>query len=219
MNFLLIDLLTLCAAGYYYPRQIMVSVLVAVSKVWYCCPFNYLKGHRSWCRSSYQCQRYCCPLINFSVMILDDSPSYIRFHITRQLYLAGYLFYRVLKRGHDARFDEMRSNFWAFLGFWVFQMLWAWGVSLPVLFINSDGANPAMGGWDWAGLALFVIGFFFEVRAGLQWWRRGQKCGRQGGQSIEIDRSLRRPFRYGYRLLGTSRRMPSGQTRRIGRSS
>ena len=33
MNFLLIDLLTLCASGYYYPRQIMVSVLVGVSKV------------------------------------------------------------------------------------------------------------------------------------------------------------------------------------------
>ena len=36
-------------------------------------------------------------------------------------------------------------------------------VSLPVLFINSDGANPSMGGWDWGGLAIFVLGFFFEV--------------------------------------------------------
>ena len=74
----------------------------------------------------------------------------------------------------------MRSNFWAFLGFWVFQMLWAWGVSLPVLFINSDGANPAMGGWDWAGLALFVLGFIFEVRAWPRCSLGAQKCGWQG---------------------------------------
>ncbi|GAX74947.1 hypothetical protein CEUSTIGMA_g2393.t1 [Chlamydomonas eustigma] len=116
MNFLLIDLLTLCASGYYYPRQIMVSVLVGVSKI----------------------------------------------------YLASYLFYRVLKRGHDSRFDEMRSRFWAFLVFWVFQMVWAWGVSLPVLFINSDPADPALCGWDWAGLAVFLVGLLFEVVGDLQ---------------------------------------------------
>ena len=62
----------------------------------------------------------------------------------------------------------MRSRFWAFLGFWVFQMIWAWGVSLPVLFINSDGVDPPMCGWDWAGLALFLLGLIFEVVGDLQ---------------------------------------------------
>ncbi len=33
MNFILIDVLTLCASGYYFPRQILVSVLVGASKV------------------------------------------------------------------------------------------------------------------------------------------------------------------------------------------
>ena len=70
MNFILIDLLCICAAGFYYPRQIMVCVLVGVSK----------------------------------------------------LYLALYLLSRVLKRGHDARFDELRSDFWKFLAFWIFQV-------------------------------------------------------------------------------------------------
>ena len=57
MNFILIDILTLCAAGFYYPRQIMVTVLVGISK----------------------------------------------------LYLASYLFYRVLKRGKDSRYLSLFS--------------------------------------------------------------------------------------------------------------
>jgi steroid 5-alpha reductase family enzyme len=115
-NFIMIDLLTLFAAGYLYQRQVMVAVLVAISK----------------------------------------------------FYLACYLLTRVLKRGHDARFDEMRSNFWAFLGFWVFQMLWAWGVSLPVMFILSDPSNPPLGSIDWGGLALFIFGFLLEMVGDLQ---------------------------------------------------
>lgn len=80
-----------------------------------------------------------------------------------KFYLGSYLLSRVLKRGHDARFDEMRSNFWAFLGFWVFQMLWAWGVSLPVMFICSEPSNPPLGSVDWGGLALFILGFLLEM--------------------------------------------------------
>lgn len=115
-NFILIDLLTLTAAGFYYPRQIIVAVCVAISKA----------------------------------------------------YLACYLFTRVLKRGHDARFDELRAKFWSFFGFWVFQMIWAWGVSLPVMFLLSDPANPPLGSVDWGGLALFIFGFFLEAVGDLQ---------------------------------------------------
>lgn len=116
MNFILIDLFTVCAAGYAYPRQIMVTVLVFVSK----------------------------------------------------FYLAGYLFSRVMKRGHDSRFDDTRGNFVKFLIFWIFQMIWCWGVSLSVIFINSDPANPPLGASDWIGFAVFVIGLFFEVVGDLQ---------------------------------------------------
>jgi len=83
-------------------------------------------------------------------------------------YLGAYLLARVMKRGHDARFDELRGNFVAFLVFWIFQMVWAWGVSLGVIFINSDTANPPLGGYDWAGLAIFLVGLFFEVVGDLQ---------------------------------------------------
>lgn len=79
--------------------------------------------------------------------------------------LGLYLLVRVLKRGHDARFDEMRSKFWSFLGFWVFQMMWVWLVSLPLLFLNSAATDVAIGPRDYAGWALWVLGFLFEVAA------------------------------------------------------
>jgi steroid 5-alpha reductase family enzyme len=54
------------------------------------------------------------------------------------LRLGFFLLQRVLQRGHDARFDEMRSKFWSFLGFWIFQIIWIWVVSLPgCSFINN----------------------------------------------------------------------------------
>jgi steroid 5-alpha reductase family enzyme len=47
-------------------------------------------------------------------------------------------------------------------------MIWAWSVCLPVVFVNSDAAQPAMEARDWAGLAMFVLGFVIEVVADLQ---------------------------------------------------
>jgi steroid 5-alpha reductase family enzyme len=52
--------------------------------------------------------------------------------------------------------------------FWLFQMIWAWGVCLPVVFVNSDAAQPPQDGRDWAGLAMFVVGFVIEVIADAQ---------------------------------------------------
>ena len=40
------------------------------------------------------------------------------------LRLGIYLSYRILIWGEDNRFDEMRSKFWSFLGFWIYQILW-----------------------------------------------------------------------------------------------
>lgn len=77
--------------------------------------------------------------------------------------LAGFLLWRVLSRKKDARFDEMRAKFFAFLGFWVFQMVWAFGTSLPVIFVNGDDRNPGLEGWDYAGWALFAVGFVVQV--------------------------------------------------------
>lgn len=42
-----------------------------------------------------------------------------------------------------------------------------WTVSLPVLFVNGSGADPALDGRDYAGWALWLVGFVLEVVADL----------------------------------------------------
>ena len=85
-----------------------------------------------------------------------------------RLELAAFLLYRVLRRGKDDRFDSIRTNFVSFLAFWVFQMVWAWGVSLPVIFVNADTAASPFGVRDGVGIALWAIGFLMQVFADLQ---------------------------------------------------
>jgi steroid 5-alpha reductase family enzyme len=85
-----------------------------------------------------------------------------------RLELAGYLLYRVMKRGKDERFDTIRVNFWAFLGFWFGQIMWAWVVSLPVIFVNSDASDPPLGARDIAGIVIFSLAFLLEVFADFQ---------------------------------------------------
>ncbi|TFK71626.1 DUF1295-domain-containing protein [Pluteus cervinus] len=91
--------------------------------------------------------------------------------------IAGFLLYRVLKMGSDTRFDEIRSHFFKFLGFWIAQILWVWVVSLPVTILNSPavsdlgrtGSNPPFGtGRDIAGVILWALGFIIESVADLQ---------------------------------------------------
>ncbi|CAM9992241.1 unnamed protein product [Pylaiella littoralis] len=82
--------------------------------------------------------------------------------------LAGWLLYRVIKMGKDDRFDETRDNFFKFLGFWVFQMIWVWSVSLPLTFLNSTDINPGLSARDIVGGLMFVIGFVFEFGSDIQ---------------------------------------------------
>lgn len=83
--------------------------------------------------------------------------------------LAAYLLYRVCKRGHDSRFDEMRSKCLPFFGFWVYQMVWVYAVSAPLIYINATflAIDPPLGALDFAGWALFGAGFALQVVADL----------------------------------------------------
>jgi steroid 5-alpha reductase family enzyme len=81
--------------------------------------------------------------------------------------LSGFLLFRIIKTGKDDRFDDKRDKFFPFLGFWIFQMIWVWIVSLPVTVINSPNTTkypqPAFGtGYDIAGAILWAIGFLME---------------------------------------------------------
>jgi steroid 5-alpha reductase family enzyme len=82
--------------------------------------------------------------------------------------LAAYLLYRVLARGKDERFDAIRLNFLPFLAFWVFQMLWVWGVTLPVIFVNTEVSRAPLGAADAVGIAMWALGFALQVLADVQ---------------------------------------------------
>ncbi|RLN54784.1 hypothetical protein BBJ29_007847 [Phytophthora kernoviae] len=82
--------------------------------------------------------------------------------------LGSFLFVRVLKRGRDARFDEMRANCMAFFVFWVFQILWVFIVSLPVVLANSCGkqVDDSFGeARDVVGIVLWGLGMVLEYAA------------------------------------------------------
>ncbi|KAJ3475924.1 hypothetical protein NLI96_g11511 [Meripilus lineatus] len=94
--------------------------------------------------------------------------------------LAGFLLFRVLKTGSDTRFDEIRSHFFKFFGFWVGQILWVWTVSLPVTILNSPavsdvsqgGSDPSFGtARDIIGIILWGIGWLIETVADAQKFR------------------------------------------------
>ncbi|KAL9109133.1 MAG: hypothetical protein Q9227_006224 [Pyrenula ochraceoflavens] len=90
--------------------------------------------------------------------------------------LSGFLLFRILKTGKDDRFDDKRDKFFPFLGFWVFQMVWVWTVSLPVTILNSPKVQQfqqhSFGtGTDVAGLILWVIGFTMESVSDVQKYR------------------------------------------------
>jgi len=91
--------------------------------------------------------------------------------------LSGFLLFRILNTGKDDRFDDMRNHFFKFLGFWVFQMLWVWIVSLPVTILNSPKVSyPPNGGGssdfnaptDIIGVICFAVGFVTEAVADIQ---------------------------------------------------
>jgi steroid 5-alpha reductase family enzyme len=98
------------------------------------------------------------------------------FIIVWGLRLSGFLLFRIIKTGKDDRFDGMRDRFFPFLGFWVFQMLWVWSVSLPVTVLNSPAVQAypqiAFGtGRDVAGVVLFAVGFIMESVSDWQKYR------------------------------------------------
>jgi steroid 5-alpha reductase family enzyme len=82
--------------------------------------------------------------------------------------LGLFLLYRVCSRKKDNRFDELRENFFAFLGFWVYQMVWVFTTIAPVIFVNGDDSNPPLNAWDYVGWTVYSIGFLAQVVADYQ---------------------------------------------------
>eukprot|EP01035_Chromulina_nebulosa_P041842 gene41842-56659_t len=79
--------------------------------------------------------------------------------------LSGFLLYRVLAFTKDNRFDDIRENFFKFLFFWIFQMVWVWVVSLPLTYLNSinDSARPTLDSADIVGITMASLGLVIEA--------------------------------------------------------
>jgi steroid 5-alpha reductase family enzyme len=117
-------------------------------------------------------------VLGITTLALSTDPSARQILVTIllsawALRLSGFLLFRILKTGHDDRFNDMRGKFFPFLGFWVFQMIWVWTVSLPVTLLNSPTVRKGLdnGGSgdvkfgtarDIAGLVLWGVGFVME---------------------------------------------------------
>ncbi|XP_067652616.1 uncharacterized protein [Haliotis asinina] len=87
------------------------------------------------------------------------------------LRLSGYLLYRIIKIGEDNRFDDKRENCLKFAGFWVFQAVWVFTVSLPVIFINAPASavkSIYLTPQDIVGIVFFAIGLLSETFADFQ---------------------------------------------------
>lgn len=87
------------------------------------------------------------------------------------LRLSGYLLYRINKIGKDNRFDNKRENCVKFAGFWVFQAVWVFTVSLPVIFINAPASADRATEFtplDGVGVVLFALGLLAETVADFQ---------------------------------------------------
>lgn len=90
--------------------------------------------------------------------------------------VSGFLLFRILKTGKDDRFDDKRDKFLPFLGFWVFQMVWVWVVSVPITLLNSPKVTAYRGppfgtGSDIAGVIIYGIGLSMESWADIQKYR------------------------------------------------
>ncbi|EMC95168.1 hypothetical protein BAUCODRAFT_35159 [Baudoinia panamericana UAMH 10762] len=106
--------------------------------------------------------------------------------------LSGFLLFRILKTGKDDRFDEMRDKFLPLLGFWVFQMVWVWTVSLPVTILNSPNVlhypQPSFGkATDIIGIIIFAMALTIEAASDVQKYNFKQsKQGKQPGAVCKV---------------------------------
>jgi steroid 5-alpha reductase family enzyme len=95
--------------------------------------------------------------------------------------LAGFLLFRVIRTGKDDRFDDKRDRFFRFLAFWIFQMIWVWTVSMPVVLLNSPAVRASMPhipfgtARDIAGVVLWGVGFIMESVSDAQRFRFREK--------------------------------------------
>ena len=87
------------------------------------------------------------------------------------LRLGAYLLTRIVIIGHDKRFDEMREDKLKFAGFWFFQGITVFVVSLPFTVALSRTLPGTTGILFWPGIFIFATGLIIETVADAQKFR------------------------------------------------
>lgn len=82
--------------------------------------------------------------------------------------LGSFLFMRISRDGHDSRFDAIKVDPIRFLITWTLQGLWVLLTSACALAIITSNKVVGLDLFFWLGLAVWVIGFGFEVIADRQ---------------------------------------------------
>uniref|UniRef100_A0A8D0HM08 Steroid 5-alpha reductase C-terminal domain-containing protein n=1 Tax=Sphenodon punctatus TaxID=8508 RepID=A0A8D0HM08_SPHPU len=86
------------------------------------------------------------------------------------LRLGLFLFLRILKEGHDRRFNHVRDSPGTFFVFWTMQGAWIILTLLPTLLLNLEKHNKPLGLWDYLGWSIWAMGFLTEAVADQQKW-------------------------------------------------
>ena len=90
------------------------------------------------------------------------------------LRLGSFLVVRVKSDGKDARFDELKPNFFRFLNVWTIQGLWVLFTMSTALAAMTSAASEPLGVFAIVGTLVWIVGFGFEAIADAQKrvWRR-----------------------------------------------
>lgn len=83
------------------------------------------------------------------------------------LRIGGFLLVRVIRSGKDARFDEIRSDFWRFGRFWLLQGISVWVLMIPTV-LAFYATTSSFGLVSYAGLTIFAMGLIVETIADYQ---------------------------------------------------
>lgn len=98
--------------------------------------------------------------------------------------LGSYLFTRVLTKGKDHRFDEMRPVWWRFGSFWVIQGVSIWVILLPVVIaLTATQAQVEEASLSVSlpiGAAIFLFGLLVETIADAQKFKFKTTAGNDG---------------------------------------
>mmetsp|Transcript_19584 Transcript_19584/g.29335 ORF Transcript_19584/g.29335 Transcript_19584/m.29335 type:complete len:320 (-) Transcript_19584:203-1162(-) len=111
-----------------------------------------------------------------------DSPrkaSFTILFLISRFWLLLFLAWRAHERKGDSRFDEIKYNFASFLIAWMFQGVWVFTISLPVIFVNgSDNIqNDGLTVLEYVTIVGFGLGVFIEIIADIQkaaWVKNGR---------------------------------------------